>query len=538
VTTSRHLPLDSGDTTQAPPDPAVQRWQSIWRQLTIIHMTDLHFGANHSFNPPDGGAAANRPKLADSILNDLQRGKFAVSSEFRYLFDSGPSDGKAPPLPRVIVAVTGDFNEKCLEPEFVQARAFLSSFENASVFNSKITSDDIFMVPGNHDLKYADDAIEDRWAKYSLFYQDHDRRRTHFTRPVSKAFFDPREPDKLSRVIDQSSRGLIVIEINSSAYVQKGTQDERRGQIDDVAIDRIEAELKKIPRVRRQSAIKIALVHHHPVVLPALAEAERGYDGILGSQLLLDLLKRYGFHVLLHGHKHNPHTFSYDAVCAWTKDEVQPLLIVAGGSAGSAGLPDAKSATNTYNLISIKWHPGISQARIHVETRGLVRENAKGQGLPGPQWHWATLRLDDRVLSASRKAPRRKSTDRSWDATDQKYADLRSEVLRDTRRNFPAIEIFPSLNPTQGYEARVWIEGQFDNEGQPHNEYQRPVKVEWSAAPRYFKKIYVCRGDSDPDFSARFSYYGPTLLQARMFWDDGHEAQAYIYARYPRGDRR
>jgi hypothetical protein len=50
------------------------------------------------------------------------------------------------------------------------------------------------------------------------------------------------------------------------------------------------------------------------VVLPSLAEPDRGYDAILGSQLLLDLLKRYDFHVLLHGHKHYPHTFSYDAV--------------------------------------------------------------------------------------------------------------------------------------------------------------------------------------------------------------------------------
>jgi hypothetical protein len=46
------------------------------RQLTIVHMTDLHFGANHRFDPhhaPDGTSASRIgvPKLFQSILKDL-----------------------------------------------------------------------------------------------------------------------------------------------------------------------------------------------------------------------------------------------------------------------------------------------------------------------------------------------------------------------------------------------------------------------------------------------------------------------------------
>jgi hypothetical protein len=207
-------------------------------------------------------------------------------------------------------------------------------------------------------------------------------------------------------------------------------------------------------------------------------------------------------------------------------------LIVAGGSAGSSGLPEGQKATNTYNLINIRWHPGISQVRIHVETRGLVRENRHGQDLPGPRWHWRTLRLDDRLLTAPRRTVAKNASTRVRNACDQKYDDLRSDVLRETWRNFPSIEVLPSFDPTQGYEARVWIEGQ-----QSHPDYKQPIRVEWSSNPRDFGDVYVCHRDSDPEFRARFAYYGPTLLQARMFWDDGHEAQAYIYARYPRGDR-
>jgi hypothetical protein len=71
------------------------------------------------------------------------------------------------------------------------------------------------------------------------------------------------------------------------------------------------------------------------------------------------------------------------------------------------------------------------------------------------------------------------------------------------------------MDPSQGYEARVWIEAQ------PHSAYQSPVKVEWSSNPAHFKQIYVCERDTDSEFRARFAYYGPTLVQARMFWEDG-----------------
>jgi 3',5'-cyclic AMP phosphodiesterase CpdA len=540
-----------------------------WEQLTIVHISDLHFGENHSFSPPSGGASVGIPRLGESILAGLSKGQFAIPGEF------GPGVGAH--RPRVVLAITGDFNQKCLEPEFEAARKFLEEFYDNSIFDTRITADDIFIVPGNHDLRYAEGAAEDRWSKYCLFYYHHNNRRG---RPEGAAapFFDPTRPETLSRIIDQSDKGLIVAEINSSAYVQKGTDDERRGQIDQGAIDRIDTELNTIDQNKKHAAIKIALVHHHPVVLPVLAEADKGYDAILNSELLLDVLKRHAFHLVLHGHKHNPYTFSYDAVCAWMKDRVQPLLIVAGGSAGSEGLPpNDPGATNTYNVISVKWHSGASQARVHVETRGLVRRNESGNRLPAPQWHWKTLRIDDRLLAASRRrtepsapdltmpvpptsgtdlrrphassapdltmpVPPTSGTDlhrpsassasvRGWEESDQAYADLRSQTLVATRRNFPAIEVLPSLNPTQGYEARVWIEGQ------PHNDYKPPTKVEWSASPHWFKQILVCDRASDPEFHARFAYYGPTLLQARMFWEDGYEAQAYIYARIPRSDR-
>lgn len=497
-----------------------------WKQLTIVHLTDLHFGARHIFNPPGGGDPTGQPHLHESILKDMDEGSFALPNEF----PQGIVSAGGPVTPtRVIIAITGDFNERCVEPEFQQARELLNALDGRIIFGSTISFDDIFLVPGNHDLKYAESAVDDRWSKYCIFYSDHERKRSH-PQNIQPGLFDPRYPDRLTRIIDQSSRGLIVAEINSSAYVRKGTDDERRGQVDQGAISDIDTALALIPERQKNDAIKIALVHHHPVVLPVLAEEDKGYDAILNSELLLEVLKRHGFHLLLHGHKHSPYTFSYDAVCAWTTDRVQPLLVVAGGSVGSREIPGGPGATNTYNVIAIKWHANALQARIHIETRGLVTHNKLRQRLPSPQWQWETLRLDDRLLAASGRVAASTSTLRERTPFDIRYDNIRSEVILNTRRNFPCIEVFPSLNPTQGYEARVWIEGQ------PHPEYQPPVRVEWSSNPRDFREVYVCSRESDPEFRARFAYYGPTLIQARLFWED-HEAQAYIYARIPRSDR-
>jgi 3',5'-cyclic AMP phosphodiesterase CpdA len=499
-----------------------------WRQLIIVHVSDLHFGSKHTFNAPGGGANAGRPTLSKSIIEDLWNGNFAVPSEFIRSVQSevgNPGDLR----PRVVIAITGDFNERSVEPEFQQSRTFVSDFYGATVLEHRLHPKDVFMVPGNHDLKYAEAVAEDRWSKYCLFYEDHDQKRSND--PDHRSRFDPRKPAELTRVIDQAKDGLIVVEINSSAYVQKDTREERRGQIDEQAIANIKKDLEKIDPKLRHDAIKVALVHHHPVVLPVLAEDDKGYDAILNSELLLDVLKRYGFHVILHGHKHYPHTYSYDAVCAWSTDGVQPMLVIAGGSTGSRELPDDPGSTNTYNVISIKWDPGASQARIHVETRGLVRFDNHGRALLGPEWHWKTLRLDDRILrppSANAPSPNQM---RKRLPADQEYDDRRSAVILDTRRNYPAIDVLPSLDPAQGYEARVWLEGQ-----DSHEDHSWPSKVEWSASPAFFPTVYVCERALDPEYRARFAYYGPTLIQARMFWPDGHEAQAYVFARIPRMD--
>lgn len=491
-----------------------------WRQLTIIHATDLHFGDRHSFTPPlDANgvriSGRGRPTLTESLLKDL-------------LSIQPPVKRSGIPEDRLIVALTGDLSEKADTAELRQARAFMDTLATGL----GISESDIFVIPGNHDLVYTQSLAEDRWSPYCRFYERHAEtmRASNDNSPLLR--FDPEQPEALTRVIDQSDKGLIVAEINSCAHIRRGTDGENRGEVDDDAIEVLDRQMKAIDERARKCSIRIALIHHHPVVLPGLIDPGQGYDAVANGNLLMGMLKRHAFHVVLHGHKHTPHTFTYDAVCAWRKDAVRPLFVIAGGSAGSTDLHSEPSSTtyNTYNVVRIKWQPGAPQARIHVETRGLVTNDDEGQ-LPGPSWYWRSLRVDDRLLSATQPQAKEGGNLRPQNPADLPYEQARLDTANATLRNFPAIEVMPSLDPAQGYEARVWIEAQLDK-----LEYRPPDRVDWSAGP-WFPDIHVITRQQSPNFQARFTYHGPMLIQARLYWNDinGHpyEACAYVFAHFP-----
>lgn len=381
------------------------------------------------------------------------------------------------------------------------------------------------MVPGNHDPQYAENRTEVRWTEYCRFFERHtDAVAAATSTPPPR--FRPEHPEKLSRLINQAGEGLIVAEVNSSAYVKKGTPDEVRGQIDGDVAPNLRRELEAIDGKLRAEAIKIALVHHHPVVMPQLAEANRGYDGILNVSPLLTLLKNNDFLLLMHGHKHNPTVFTYDPENAWARDRIMPILLVAGGSAGSSGLPPPGTNTNTYNIIDLKWYPETRQARIHVETRGLVQTDRDGNPASPADWSWQTLRSHDRVLPPPLDPPASKGITRpKVAATDGPFDAQRAAILKSSRRNFPAVEVLPSFNPQQNFEARVWVEAQKDSP-----DYELPDKVEWSAAMN-FTHVVTCPGSADTDFGARFTYHAPMLIQCRLFWKDITDpVVAYIFA--------
>jgi 3',5'-cyclic AMP phosphodiesterase CpdA len=482
------------------------------RQLQVIHLSDMHFGAFHQFEPeigPDGKPLKGDGvrTLAQKLLEDLEtqlplseEGAYVEETEIRY---------NCP----VIACLTGDFAETGAYEEFKKATTFvkeLSTCHHLAPGGMKR----VFTVPGNHDVLYDKTEIPERWQPYTSFHND-----------IHKENVSNKEPWTLDGVHYRNDLGALILCINSAIYVEKDQPDEQRGQLTEQQLSQIKKMLKKVPKAKLESSIRIALVHHHPVLVPALVEADRNYDAIQRSGRLLNILHEYGFHLLLHGHKHLPLTFPEDMRNAFEVTRDHPMLIVAGGSCGSKGVPS--HGLNTYNLITVKWHKDAGQTRIRIVTRGLVTRNSKNQLMLSEDWKWKTLREDDRSFSLKDFIVRPKRFAMSTVRPSKAYDASRDKTYRDCRRNMAVVEVRPSLRPEQAYEATFWIV--------PHKStapgYELPVKVEWSAG-KLFPVLTVLKED-DPRFCAKFDYWGPMLVQAKMYFKNGKSATTFVYARVP-----
>lgn len=504
---------------QVPPEPARRRSakrdkDESTRQVEIIHLSDLHFGKTHRFNPkigPDGRPLRGTSKisLVEKLAEDLDVPPELASGE-----------KSPPPSTPVVLCVTGDFAEVGAYEEFLQAQKFL---QQAQVrFPGVRGRDSIFMVAGNHDVPYEQQDIGQRWQQYVNFYNE------FYGTKVPNA--DPWQMDRVHDRIDDL--GVVVACINSSTYVCKDSPDEQRGQVDDRQLHALDEQLKKIGQKRLGSAIRIALIHHHPVLIPSLVEPRRNYDAVIESGRLISILKKHGFHVLLHGHKHHPHVFTEDVRNALVKSDHSPMLVVAGGSIGSTGLPQP-GGVNCYNRITVKWHPAAKQARVHIVTRQLVTHDPKtNDELHRTNWYWETLWEDDISFIRNGAAVQPKEMAElhlPFDGICRKLQEQhRKEKYRETRQNMAVAEVRPSLWPGQAYEATVWIV--------PHRpdkqEWVRPKCVIWSAGDK-FETVTIQRED-DPIFCTTFDYWGPMLVQAELIFDDDRpSAFAYVYARIP-----
>lgn len=480
-------------------------------QIRIIHLSDIHFGSKHNCIHPDPTCSSQGiPLLENLIENDLKDPSWAYS-----LWATSKDDNLSTPL---IITNTGDLTE-CAQPdEFKRAHDFLLRLSTHPLVCETISLNNLFIVPGNHDVDFMRQNPEERFLQYCTFYNK--------LLGKNRDIVQPHESQSLSQVHIRPESKLVVIEINSCQYVEKETIDESRGQVDLSTIAKLRKELDSIEN-ETTGFIKVALIHHHPILIPTLVEPNRGYDAVLNSGSLLKLLREQGVHLILHGHKHYPQVFSYDPESAWSIKLGIPQLIIAGGSCGSTELPYVANCCNTYNVITVKWSPSANWARIQMITRGLIRVDEDG-ALDPDQWSWKTLRIFDRTLgpfntvpqpSIGKRLPRPERTDENEEKRSQYYMHLRF--------NMPVVEILPSLLPDQAYEARVWLEP--FKKGERHNEY--PVKVTWSAGPWFEKKI--CHRNDSTDFCAYFHYWGPMAVQAELEFDDGKKAYGHVYARYP-----
>ncbi len=472
--------------------------------LKILHLSDIHFG-NHQFDPPltpsgDNADSTGYPSLVDSLKDVL-----------------------AKMMPNIVI-ISGDITQKAKSSEFKPATRLLA--ELAEIVGGP---ERLFLVPGNHDVIYTESDINARWTPYCDFYNNFFQLPQNIS--AKRNFISSNDPNRLTQVIDRSaSLGLVVVEINSSTFVHRGSADEHRGQVTTDTISRIDDELAKLPLLN--NCIRLAVIHHHPILLPVFAEPGRQYDAVVNSGHLLRVLRRHGFHAIFHGHKHYPHVFSDDSLCSWDDGEHIPLIVIAGGSASVLHneLPNSPKRSNTVNIVTVK--STKNSARVLIETFGLNCFDSSGHMDLPQKWRWSLRRTIDRVIRRPAATSSKKATSllNFSLGTDGCGEPERIAVYEKWRGNMPTAEIVPSTLSGQEYEVVFRIE--------PHNRGPQdiPLVVEWSAGPKF--PIIRCEAGANPTFEARLHYFGGMLIQARMQFATPHKGSiftdAYVYAPIPR----
>lgn len=482
--------------------------------LEVVHISDVHFGRHHRFRPdPDSSGEVPRDESFPSLFQKISEDLVSFFSNERYHYS-----GKVR-RPHIVVCITGDLTQIADPTEFEQAKDLVTSLANLEILGAAIGIQNIFCVPGNHDLKYDEPQVAQRWTEFAEFHNA--LFETKYRREKPEAFMRLEFRGK-----DDEFAFLL---LNSAAFVLKNDIEATRGRLSVYQLAEIDRILSGISQARLARAIKIAMIHHHPVLLPELVEAGSNYDAIYGSGPLLTKLRSYGFHAILHGHKHLPVIFTDDSRYAFSSVEHIPMVLISGGSVGSKELPSGRRSFNTYNIISMTWDSLSEQYRLRTECRALDIYDNFGQREIPAKWSWFSLLVDERVHFGLSRRPI-DGAGINLAPNDPKLSTLEEARVAEYQRTkgwFPVVDVMPSLLTGVHYEARVWLV-HHDSRFSPRS---RPRRVIWQAGDKF--PCHLIEADPNDCFCATFLYYGPMLIQCHLEFDGGVFESCFVYARRP-----
>jgi ActR/RegA family two-component response regulator/predicted phosphodiesterase len=292
--------------------------------ITVLHLSDLHFGEHHRFVQDRNYPSQDAPTLEKALSTSLD------------------ANGKHPD----IVVVSGDLTQTGDWGEFVQARDCLDELRAYL----KLDWTQFIIVPGNHDVRWpkqeddSDGNNQNMLAEYRGFYE-----LLYLRRPITGAPLCRVEVFRYRHKPDVAVVGLdsCVIERPSTAGV---------GYVGTTQLANAMSKLDEM--LGEDSAcVKIAVLHHHlvPVAyLENLPDKEKEFSLVVDATRILARLQEKGFALVLHGHQHQP--FCAEIRFPHLKGHrSKPMAIIGMGSTGIEPIPERVGGTrnNHYGILEI-----------------------------------------------------------------------------------------------------------------------------------------------------------------------------------------
>ncbi len=288
-------------------------------ELTILHVSDIQFGAHHLF----GGNGLIRADLTeDTLFHRLHHDLMQLAGEH----------GLRPEL----LVVTGDLAEGGLRSEFQQVSAFLGALSEAA----EIPRRHVAIVPGNHDVNrracaayFAEQESDEaepvapywpKWRHFAAALEDF---------YAGTATFTPDEPWTLFEMPDLE---VVVAGLNST-MAESHRDGDHYGWTGEHQLAWF---ARRLANYRNRGWLRLGAVHHN-----AMRGAATDDENLRDAMVLDRMLGASGLvNLLLHGHTH-------DAKLHWLSSG---LPVLATGSAAVEEAARPGEVPNQYQLITVR----------------------------------------------------------------------------------------------------------------------------------------------------------------------------------------
>jgi hypothetical protein len=279
--------------------------------FVVVHLSDLHVGANHRFRYRDRERRVYNPDR--SSLGQL------IAQDLETLRLTGRLDA---------VVVSGDFAEHGKDSEFRSARIFLEEL----LGNINLPPERLMIIPGNHDIDWGEppqsEAIDWNGPGNRIPFDDFAE---HFNHAFGAGAV-------LRTFISRSGRRLLRIVGLDSNRVE-GKQASGIGYVARESLDLAKEFLRVAKGEGMENETIWFAVHHHifPATSVRLQEAQQAKVTVMANAAeILACATHWGAEAILHGHEHQP---SVTITRRWPSDgmgrHLVPVVSIGAGSAGA-----------------------------------------------------------------------------------------------------------------------------------------------------------------------------------------------------------
>lgn len=316
---------------------------------SILHISDLHFavGAKRKEHVWDYTGDPKPSTLVDRIVKAIDGQRIGA------------------------IVVSGDLTFRADPEEFEHAMVALNAL--AGVLG--LGSDNIVVVPGNHDVRFADDSPKKRKGEASEPARPAAATAEDAYRKFYRKLFrhEPNEHFAMARrFVFPNGVVVEVCGLNSNSLETSPGHLPGIGKVGDGAFETAKEELDWVPGTA-SGALRILALHHHLTLTDDLeeeSEYEKGFGMAIDAMKTLRKAAKNGVQLVLHGHRHRSFVWRsavYELPeIAHERWSLGHVSILGAGSCGSKAVKNG----NCFNVIRVQ--PGNIELSIY---RSLNRDN-------------------------------------------------------------------------------------------------------------------------------------------------------------------